>query len=414
MKAQNIHRSVLDNGITLLLTENPTANLIAGRIFFKHCGLRWEVAEKAGLSNLLAAVLTKGSQKYSSVEIAEKVESMGASLGADAGSDYFAISLKAVTDDFAEILRVAEEIIRYPTFPDPEIELEKNLICQSIRSQMEQPFNVAFNQLRQSMYPHHPYGFSILGTEETIRQLNQDDLKAYHQKFFRPEHLVISLSGRITQEEGIRLIEKTFGSWLVSNQGIFTLTDSPIYCNPCQKVTYQETQQSIIMLGYLSPSVKQEDYATLKLLSTYLGNGLSSRLFVELREKRGLAYDVSAFYPTRLDTSQFVIYMGTAPENTKVALEGLRYEAERLCSSELSSEELQAAKNKLLGQYALSKQTNAEIAQLYGWYETLGLGLEFDAQFQEAVAHITPEQAQAAAARYLQDPYTSLVGPAEV
>jgi predicted Zn-dependent peptidase len=168
------------------------------------------------------------------------------------------------------------------------------------------------------------------------------------------------------------------------------------------------------MLGYLSPSVKQEDYATLKLLSTYLGNGLSSRLFVELREKRGLAYDVSAFYPTRLDTSQFVIYMGTAPENTKVALEGLRYEAERLCSSELSSEELQAAKNKLLGQYALSKQTNAEIAQLYGWYETLGLGIEYDAQFQEAVAHITPEQAQAAAARYLQDPYTSLVGPAEV
>jgi predicted Zn-dependent peptidase len=178
-------------------------------------------------------------------------------------------------------------------------------------------------------------------------------------------------------------------------------------------MTPQETQQSIVMLGYLASPLHHDDYTTLKLINTYLGNGLSSRLFVELREKRGLAYDVSAFYPTRKSASTFVVYMGTAPDNTETALVGLQTEVERLCSTQLSLEELQAAKNKLLGQYALGKQTNAQLAQVYGWYETLGLGIEFDTQFQQDVIRVTPEMAQAVASRYFTEPYVSLVGPAE-
>jgi predicted Zn-dependent peptidase len=164
------------------------------------------------------------------------------------------------------------------------------------------------------------------------------------------------------------------------------------------------------MLGYLGCEVKHPDYAGLKLISTYLGNGLSSRLFVELREKMGLAYDVSAFYPTRLDKSPFVVYIGTAPENTAIALEGLNREVERLSQIELSLEELQGAKNKLLGQYALGKQTNGEIAQTYGWYETLELGIEFDEQFPEKITQITPEIVQKLAQKYLTNPYISIVG----
>jgi predicted Zn-dependent peptidase len=165
------------------------------------------------------------------------------------------------------------------------------------------------------------------------------------------------------------------------------------------------------MLGYPGAEVTSEDYPILKLLSTYLGNGLSSRLFVELREKKGLAYDVSCFYPTRLDKSQFVVYMGTAPQNTAIGIEGLEKEVKRLCHQPLTAEELQTAKNKLLGQYALGKQTNAELAQIYGWYETLGLGIEYDQEFQQKIAQITPEKAQQVAANYFQDFYLSVVGP---
>jgi predicted Zn-dependent peptidase len=413
MKTQNIHRLVLDNGITLLLTENPTTDLIAARLFFKNAGLRWESSEKAGLSNLFATVLTKGSQQYSSVDIAEKVESIGASLGADSSSDYFIISLKTISKDFPEILELTEELIKFPTFPETEIELEKNLICQSIRSQMEQPFNVAFNQLRQMMYGSHPYGISPLGTPESVRMINREDLQNYQQKIFRPESLVVSISGNINREEGIALINKIFGNWQNLADSFIAPNNLSINSQPGQKNTAQASQQAIIMIGYLTPGIKHEDYAALKLLSTYLGNGLSSRLFVELREKRGLAYDVSAFYPSRLDTSQFVTYIGTAPQNTEIALEGLHAEAQRLQEQELSPQELEAAKNKLLGQYALGKQTNGEIAQIYGWYETLGLGVEFDAQFQEAIAYLSAEKLRAVAKQYLQAPYISVVGPAE-
>jgi zinc protease len=165
------------------------------------------------------------------------------------------------------------------------------------------------------------------------------------------------------------------------------------------------------MLGYFGASVYDPNYPILKLINTYLGNGLSSRLFVELREKRGLAYDVSAIYPTRIDLSQFILYIGTAPENTEIALQGLQEEAERLTKITLSPEELQRAKNKLLGQYALGKQTNSEIAQIYGWYETLGLGVEFDSKFPTLINQITPETVQQVAQKYFTEPYISLVGP---
>jgi predicted Zn-dependent peptidase len=202
-----------------------------------------------------------------------------------------------------------------------------------------------------------------------------------------------------------------FGDWSIPPVGMPTLHLPTIVPQPQQAVALQDTQQAIVMLGHLAASVQENDYMALKLLNTYLGNGLSSRLFVELREKRGLAYEVSAFYPTRLDLSQFVVYMGTSPENAAIARDGLQQEVERLCTTPLTPDELQASKNKLLGQYALGKQTNAQIAQTFGWYETLGLGIEFDLEFQEAIAAVTAEAAQSVAQRYFGEPYVSLVGP---
>ena len=408
---QQVNRYVLSNGITLIVTENPACNVIAGRIFLKNCGGRWEKRSQAGISHLLASVMVKGTENFTAVEIAEQIESIGASLGTDAASDYFLISLKTIATDFESILNLASEIIQFPSFPQAEIELEKQLILQSILSQKEQPFNVAFNQLRAMMYGQHPYGVSILGTEETIPDLGHLDLEAYHQTYFRPDNLIISLAGRITKEYAIEIVEKTFGNWQKPKESLLPLNLPPLSTQPNRYYINQDTQQSIIMLGYLGAEVQSEDYPVLKLLNTYLGSGLSSRLFVELREKRGLAYDVSSFYPTRLDQSQFVVYMGTAPQNMYIGIEGLEKEVQRLCNQPLTAEELQTSKNKLLGQYALGKQTNAEFAQIYGWYESLGLGMEYDQEFQQKIAQITAEEVQQVAKNYFQDFYLSLVGP---
>ncbi|MBW4645427.1 MAG: insulinase family protein [Goleter apudmare HA4340-LM2] len=405
-----IHRTVLNNGIVVLLAENPAADIIAARIFVR-AGSCCETQEQAGLAHLLSAVMTKGCDGLSSLEIAEKVESVGASLSTDTSTDYFLLSMKTVTSDFREILALAGQILRSPTFPETQVELERRLALQDIRSQKEQPFTVAFDQLRQAMYQDHPYAMSVLGTPSSVNSITRADLVNYHQTYFRPDHLVISIAGRITPEVAIKLVTDIFGDWQAP------ATASPISNLPDIKVAPQyqikplQTQQSIVMLGYLGTAVSSPDYAPLKLLSTYLGNGLSSRLFVELREKQGLAYEVSAFYPTRLFPASFIVYMGTAPENTTIALRGLQTEVDLLSQTEISPSAFQAAKNKILGQYALGKQTNGQIAQVYGWYEILGLGIEFDQKFQEMIAAVQVTDTIAAANRYLQSPYLSLVGP---
>ncbi|MFM5999191.1 MAG: M16 family metallopeptidase [Dolichospermum sp.] len=407
-----IQRTVLSNGIVLLLAENQAADIIAGRIFIR-AGSCYEPRKKAGLAHLLSAVMTKGCDSLSSLEIAEKIESVGASLGTDAATDYFLLSLKTVTADFVDILTLAGQLLRSPTFPENQIELEKRLAIQNIRSQKEQPFHLAFEQLRQLMYSNHPYSMSVLGDETTMNNITRADLVEYHQTHFRPDNIVISIAGRIKAEQAEKLITKIFGDWKIPTSIKQPLNLPSIIISPKPCIKPLNTQQSIIMLGYLGPSVNNPEYAALKLLSSYLGNGLSSRLFVELREKQGLAYDVSAIYSTRLFPAAFIVYIGTAPENTKIAVQGLRHEVELLCNTELSAAALQTAKNKIIGQYALGKQTNGHIAQIYGWYEILGLGIEFDQQFPELINNVTATEAITSARKYLQTPYLSIVGPEE-
>lgn len=407
-------RTALSNGIIVLVTENRSADIVTARLLIRGGG-RHESPHQAGIANLLATVITKGTDCLSSQEIAAKIESVGASLGTDATADYCLFGFKTVSEDFHSILTLAANMIQHPSFPHEEIELERRLTLQGIRSMQEQPFSVAYNQLRQMLHPNASYALSGMGTEETVSQLDRNAILDYYYANFCPENIVISIAGRISPEEALDAVTQTFGSWHNTDapKAEWPLA-APITPKSHHYAIPQNTQQAIVMLGYQASSVHHEDYTSLKLLSTYLGNGLSSRLFVELREKQGLAYDVSAIYPTRMEPSHFVAYMGTAPQNVPVAIEGLDEEVQRLCHTKLTPDELQISKNKLLGQYALGKQTNGQVAQLYGWYEILNLGVEFDYTFQKDVDALTIEQLKDVAQRYFSsDRCIALVGPEE-
>ncbi len=405
-----IHRSQLAKGITLVTIANPTADIVSGR-FFIPAGSRWETSAQAGLAQLLTSVMMKGTEQLSALAIADRVESAGAGLSAETTTDYIKLNLKTVRSDLVDIFRLAGEILRTPNFLDAQIELERKLILQAIRSQTEQPFNNAYRQLRTALYGEHPYSRSSLGTAATMAQITRQDLVDYHQTHIRPDRLIISLAGRITPAEAIDLVTKVFGDWEIPDLNLPTLATELVTTQPQYQVEHQATQQAIVMLGYLAPAIHDPDCIALKLIDSYLSNGMSSRLFVELREKRGLAYDVSAFYPTRLDTSHFAVYMGTNPTNTDIAVSGLRAEVDRLGVESLSAAELQTAKDKLLGQYALGKQTNGQLAQTYGWYELLGLGMDFDMEFSTAIQQLTSAQLQTVANKYLSEPYISIVSP---
>lgn len=407
-----IHRSQLANGIIVLTIANPTADIVAGR-FFIPAGSRWEPPAQAGLAQLLASVSTKGTDLLSALEIADRVESVGAGLGIETTADYLKFSLKTVKSDLVDIFKLAAELLRLPSFPEAQIELERKQILQAIKSQTEQPFNNAYRQLRTALYGEHPYSRSSLGTAATVAQITRQDLVNYHQTHIRPDRLIISIAGRITHQEAIDLVTQVFGDWEIPHSEPPTLALQQVMTQPQYQIEHQATQQAIVMLGYLAPAIGNPDGIALKLIDSYLSNGMSSRLFVELREKRGLAYDVSAFYPTRLDTSHFAVYMGTAPSNTRIAVSGLRAEVDRLCMEQLPATELQTAKDKLLGQYALGKQTNGQLAQAYGWNELMGLSVDFERQFSEAIQKLTPTQIQSVAEKYLTEPYISIVSPQE-
>jgi Predicted Zn-dependent peptidases len=412
-----LHRTVLSNGLVVLTTENSAADIVAARLFVR-VGSRYEAPEQSGVSHLLTSVLTKGTTQKSSMQIAEQIESVGASLGTDSSPDYCLLSLKTVSRDFAEMLMLAAELLRSPSFPESEVELEQRLTLQGIRSMQNSPLPWRKSNSGKRCMATIPTRCQGWEPRKPCRGSPALICCTFTRPTSRPDNLVISITGRITPDEAIALVSEAFGDWQPPTDEtgapspLLYPPTPPVLSNPHRVATVQDTQQAIVMLGYLAPAVHAEDYMALKLISTYLGNGLSSRLFVELREKQGLAYEVSAYYPTRLDTSQFIAYMGTAPTNVAIALDGLHREVHRLAAEPLSEDELQSAKNKLLGQYALGKQTNAQIAQIYGWYETLGLGIDFDTQFQRAIAQITPEQAQAVAQRCFTEPYVSLVGPA--
>lgn len=404
-------RTTLPNGLTVIAIENPVADIVACRIFIR-AGQLQETAETSGLFDLLTAVLTKGTATKTALEIAEIVESMGASFGADSSSDYSIVSLKTVSADFETVLSLAAEVLREPSFPEHEIELERRLLLQGIKSMKEQPFSVTYNHLREAMYAGHPYGLANAQSELCLKGFTQKDLHSAHQQYFRPDNMVITIVGRLSPNLALKLVDQLFGDWALPAEPLPVVSLPPLTGAAQKIVTVQETNQAFIVLGHLAGSVSDPDYAALKLISTYLGNGLSSRLFVELREKQGLAYDVSAFYPTRLGASQFVAYIGTAPENLQVALAGLQGEIARLKTTPLSEEELQVSKNKILGQYALGKQTNGQIAQTYGWYEVLGLGMAFDEAFPAAISAVTCADIQAAAQRCFVEQSVSILGPA--
>ncbi len=415
---QAICRHRLPNGLRILMAHSPTVDIAVARLFLP-CGSQRDPVGKWGLAHLMGEVLTKGTQSLSSDQIATQVESLGAALGTDVTADYFEISLKCIAADLERMLRLMAEVLLDPSFPEREVARERDLTLQAIQSQQERPFAVAFDQLRRTLFPGHAYALSPLGKAESVQALTRQDLAAFHAAHIDPSQAVLAVIGPQSPEYWQTQIETVLGSWQPplrkpAEIAMPEITTSQIQIGSSGWLkTVQDTQQSLVMVGYRGSGASHPDYAALKLLSTYLGNGLSSRLFVELREKRGLAYEVSAFFATRRDPAPFAAYMGTAWFNTATALAGLQAELNRLLDQPLSPEEVAKTQRKVLGQYALSKQTHAQIAQMLGWYEILGLGAEFDQTYPLLIKSVTPEQLYEVAQHYLSDPVVSLVGPAQ-
>lgn len=399
-------------GITLITLENRAADTIAARWFWPGGS---SIDPKPGVANLTASVLTRGTVGLDAIAIASQVESLGAGLAAETTADYFEVSLKAVAADFVALWHLATRIVRSPTFPEAEVEREKQQMQQIIRSQQERPLAVCFEQQRQQLFAAHPYAQPLFGSLDSVAAICQADLIAYHQQHLTPAGLTIVVVGHFETEAIRHLIEATFSDWPRPDTAPTLLCQAaPPLSRSAWVALPQETQQIILSLGCQAAALKAPDYAAFKVLHTYLGGGLSSRLFVELREKQGLAYEVSAVYGARRQAGQFIAYLGTAPSNGIAAWQKLQSEMTRLIETPLASTEVEQVQRKVLGQYALGKQTNSQVAHLLGWYTIMGLGVEFDHHYGDLIRAVTPATIQAAVQRYWQYRVGVCAGPAAV
>ena len=317
-----------------------------------------------------------------------------------------------MAEDFKALFTLCLEILTEANFPEDQVSLEKNVTLQGIRAQRERAFSVAYSQFREHLYgPKHPYGCSTFGTEETVMAFQAQDLVTYHQHAFNLDRMVLSLCGGVSDELKDFVEEQVKSLPSQASDPTDDTVPEPEPTGTHRIVTPQETEQTTVLLGYAACGIHHTDYPALKVLNTYLGSGLSSRLFVELREKRGLAYEVSSFFPTYRKHAHFGAYIGTAPQNVPTAEEGLRRELEQIREIPLTDEALQAAKNKTLGQYALGKQTNSQIAQLLGWYEILGVGADHDEHYPDLIGQVTADEVKRVGQIYFTEPVVSLVGP---
>jgi predicted Zn-dependent peptidase len=388
-----------------LVLANPTTDVVAGRVFVVG-GSRCD-GVRSGIGQLLAAVLTRGTTTANAREIADAVESLGAGLGTEVQPDYFLVRFKGVSADWPALLGLVADLVRRPTFPETEVELERRLLLEAVHQRQQQPFAVAWDALRPRLYGEHPYGQPELGTAEAIAALTAADLQDHHRRWFQPDRLIVALAGRVEPEAVWAQIDQQFGDW----GGMAPpLPSPPCLASPGEVWVEHSHPQNWVLWGWPAPAIAHVDAIPFHLVSVGLGDGPSSRLFVELREKRGLAYDVAAMFPWRAEASHLLAYASTAPADTDTTSAVLAQEIERWQAEPLPEWEWQMLQSKVLGQQALCCQTNGQWAQALGWREAMGLPLLWDRQFAQAIQAATPQDGQRVAQTYLRQGSRAIAG----
>ncbi len=400
----------LDNGIDLITEKNDSNDIVSLSIFVK--GGKF-VESKPGTTSVLVKTLMKGTKTRSAVEIAQELEESGIVISPSINSDYFEISLKSTTQDFDKAFNVLFDILNNPKFDKMQIEKAKKDIINGIKSSRDDPSAVAFEEFGHAFYGNHPYGRNGKVLEKTVPTVSRGDVVSYFDDYIIPQNMVVSVAGNFEKSD----IVNKFSSFKLKKGKI---VDAKSFVMPFNALnndkfiaTEKDTSTAWYVIGWKAPSIGNEkDYATLKVLDTILGGGMSSRLFSNLREKQGLAYEISSTYPTRLDNTSFAMYIGTNPKNLELAKKGFLKEINRIKKEYVSEEELKSVKQAIIGRFALSQETNGQKAHMLGWYEVLGEGYQFKDRFLNLINNVTSEDIMKAANKYLNSPsVVSVIGP---
>ena len=380
----NVIKNILPNNTVVIFKGTEGKGILAGAIFIKGGSIE-DPKGKKGLTNLTLKMLLKGTKHYNFDSFHQLFEDSGGYISASAGDEYSTIEFAVKVEDFKEAIKRIEDMLYNPLFPEDKLAQEKLNAIAQIKAKKEEGFSYALDELRKQIYKGTPYEYSVLGEIEDIENITIEDIKKHWRKILEGGRFVVSIVGDTDYASIEEDIKNTF-SKLKKTSYTYPKISVKIKGKKCKELK-REGAQTTIVVAYNAPRAKEKYYFPFKVLNGVLGNGFTSRLFQELREKRGLAYAVGSFYPTRINVGNLFVYMGTAPQNTEKALEGI-YEVVNSIKNGVSEEEIKTAKEKFIGHYLLDHQTRAKQAWYLGWFETIGFGYEMDSKYVDYIEKV--------------------------
>ncbi|MBW1712335.1 MAG: insulinase family protein [Deltaproteobacteria bacterium] len=413
-KAGQVQSLPLPGGAKLLVVEDHSLPLWAIRAVFLG-GVRLEPAPQAGAMRLMANCWTRGADGLTAEALARKVEDMAGRLNAESGRNTFTLSGEFLSQFLGEGLELFSQVLLRPAFEPGEVAKRRADQLAALKAKEERPEAVAFRLFAQAVYAGHPYARDPLGQEKTLKQLTAGQLKDLHQRLVRADNLVLAVVGDVSAAQ----VHQRLKRLLAPLKGGFepVLPDPPAAL-PVGGTTVDETRsgltQNHILLGFRAPPLTSEESYPLDILAEALANQ-SGRLFVELRDKKSLAYSLTAFNSAGLDTGSFGFYIASAPEKEAQVKREIVEQVEQIRREPLTEAEVQGAKARLLARWIIDRQSLGLRAMDLALYDRLGLGWDYARQYAEAIKALTPDKIQEAARRYLDlsRPLWIRVGPAE-
>jgi predicted Zn-dependent peptidase len=344
----------LDSGLRVVSERIDTVRSVALG-FWIRTGSRDETVEEAGVSHFLEHLLFKGTNRFSSTEIDQIFDGMGAEINAGTGKETTSVYSRFLDQHLDRAFDVMSDMVLRPAYPD--IDSERQVVIEEIAMYEDEPSDKVHDVLAQAVFGDHPLGRPVIGRAEVIANVPVPDIAAYHDERYAPTNLVVAAAGNIEHERLVEMVGAAAEAGLPASNGSRELEPAPSEASPRMCFFEKQTEQYHVTLG--APGIPRGDERrfALRVLDTILGGSTSSRLFQEVREKRGLAYAVYSYSSQYLDSGQVGLYVGTRPDNVQQAMEVIGAELHKLREEGVSDEELERAKENVKGRTVLSMES---------------------------------------------------------